>query len=760
MNKVLVPLLVLGMVACSPSVEIEENELTVVPSSVAEFDPANSIIPFPNNLLFAETGLLNIPAGCNETEAAATLRTVLLNGIDGFAMMNAPIYATFSEPVDVSSVADNVKLYNMTDGSTVDLYPMADTTTRWDASCTMETPVDRLLMIPATPLKADTYYAVIADHGLKAASGALYKPSYTWGFVRQAQNPVELVDVTDEAGVVTRSVVKNHTPFSAADPAGLASIEGIDLLWKAHEQVMSFAVDVMGHDRSNIVLAWGFKTQSADVALDGNVPGSPSHKAISQSGAMNIVSEINDPAAIEAHLLAELQGYWGTWARDQNNYGTEDRWMGEDAATAVPWACGNDDSEPYTWTTPCESIGAILHGHFRSPKFQNPELFDLWMPAMDPALIEYQDLDMVAFVPAGEAPEAGWPTVIWAHGIGDSKEQAYMTGAVFNQAGIALVAMDWAKSGVRADQVVVDASAGCPPGLTRPGNGQDQCFNGPIDGNPGTSRDNMRQSVVDGHAFVNSLRTSCDAANGGCGNLAIDVNNMGYFGHSLGGFVGGPLLGTTTTPFKAVVLNVTGIGWRDAAEKMTNKKWPCFFVNALIGLGLIEGETWEGADDITAFCIQEDWKNAPGYLGLATPFFWLMDAVEPGVYTSALGEKHDTILIQETVTDATVDNFITDRMAAILGIPGTDANVGGNADTSAGLDQNRLFLKYTSEPGVKDFTHASAKTPEPYATCIRDNAPAACTEAELANIAASKLGVRQMQADYIQFLVNHLTSAE
>ena len=59
-----------------------KNELTVVPSSVAEFDPANGIIPFPNNLLFAETGLLNIPAGCNETETAALLRTVLLNGID------------------------------------------------------------------------------------------------------------------------------------------------------------------------------------------------------------------------------------------------------------------------------------------------------------------------------------------------------------------------------------------------------------------------------------------------------------------------------------------------------------------------------------------------------------------------------------------------------------------------------------------------------------------------------------------------------
>ena len=113
----------------------------------------------------------------------------------------------------------------MTDGSTVDL-PM-NTTTRWDASCTRK-PRRPASMIPVTPLKADTYYAVVADHGL-TASGALYKPSYTWGFIRQANNPVEIVDSTDDAGVATRTV-KNQTPFSATDPAGLASIEGIDLL--------------------------------------------------------------------------------------------------------------------------------------------------------------------------------------------------------------------------------------------------------------------------------------------------------------------------------------------------------------------------------------------------------------------------------------------------------------------------------------------------------------------------------------------------
>jgi hypothetical protein len=270
----------------------------------------------------------------------------------------------------------------------------------------------------------------------------------------------------------------------------------------------------------------------------------------------------------------------------------------------------------------------------------------------------------------------------------------------------------------------------------------------------------MRQSVVDGHAFVHALRTSCSAASGGCGNLQIDTDNLGYFGHSLGGFIGGPVLGTTTTPFKAVVLNVTGIGWRDVAEKMTNKKWPCFFVNALIGLGVIEGETWEGNDDVGAFCIQEDWKNDPGYTQLATPFFWLMDATEPGVFTTAMGDRHDTILVQEVVDDATVDNFVTGRMAGLLGMTASAANSAGNADLSQGLDQARTYLQYGSEQGVKEYTHASAKVPEPFAKCLWGTGALDCNESEIASINANKLAVRQMQADYVQFLVNHLTSDE
>ncbi|MBT6434971.1 MAG: hypothetical protein HOK28_17870 [Deltaproteobacteria bacterium] len=762
MNRVLVPLLIVGMVGCAPKVEVDENELELTASSIAEFDPANSIIPFPNNLLFSETGLLNIPAGCNETATTATLRSVLLNGIDGFAMNNAPIYATFNQPVDVSTVAGNVKLYDMSDGSTLDVYALADTTLRWDSTCSMQSAVDRLMMSPVKPLKDDTYYAVVIGSGLKAASGESFKASATWGFVRQATNPVQIENVTAEDGTMSRSVVKNHTPFNPADAEGMASIEGIDLLWNTHSQLMSFAVDSMGHVRSDIILAWGFKTQSADVALDANVPGSPANTAVAQAGAMNITSEINSPAAIEQHLLAELDGYWGTWARNQNNYGTDDRWIGQDAAAKVPWACGDNDDGTYTWTTPCSSIGAIVHGNFRSPKFQNPELFDLWIPALNPPIMEYQNIEMVGFIPAGTAPAGGWPTVIWAHGIGDSKEQAYTVASVFNKAGIALVATDWVKSGVRADQVVVDEAAGCPPGLVRPGNGQDQCFNGTIDGNPGTLRDNLRQSVVDGHAFIHALRTSCDADNGGCGNLAIDTDNMGYFGHSLGGYLGQPLLGTLKEgyEFKSVVLNVTGVSWRDVLERMTNKKWPCFLINALIDAGTIEGEVWDGNDDVTAFCVAEEWQIDPAVNALLTPFSWLADAAEPGIFADAITSRHSTILIQESVSDATVDNSVTEEMASLLGIEPTTVAADAIAEANSALEQNQLYLKYQSEQGVADFTHASAKVPEPYATCLWDTAVTACSVEELANIEASKQGVRQMQADYIQFLVNHLTSGE
>ena len=58
---------------------------------IVEFDPSNRIIPFPNNLLIDPmTGLVNLPAQCNESATAKATREQVLNKLDGFGTEIGP----------------------------------------------------------------------------------------------------------------------------------------------------------------------------------------------------------------------------------------------------------------------------------------------------------------------------------------------------------------------------------------------------------------------------------------------------------------------------------------------------------------------------------------------------------------------------------------------------------------------------------------------------------------------------------------------
>jgi len=89
---------VLGLAGCVSKVEADPSELgPITPPPVAQFDPANQIIPLPNNLLLGPTtGKLALPAQCGETPAAAAIRTGVLNALDGFGTSKTVIQATFS----------------------------------------------------------------------------------------------------------------------------------------------------------------------------------------------------------------------------------------------------------------------------------------------------------------------------------------------------------------------------------------------------------------------------------------------------------------------------------------------------------------------------------------------------------------------------------------------------------------------------------------------------------------------------------------
>ena len=70
---------------------------------VARFDPANGVLPTPNNLLFAGSvdGTLNIPVADPSDPASATVQA--LNALDGFST-TGPMIATFSSALDPASL--------------------------------------------------------------------------------------------------------------------------------------------------------------------------------------------------------------------------------------------------------------------------------------------------------------------------------------------------------------------------------------------------------------------------------------------------------------------------------------------------------------------------------------------------------------------------------------------------------------------------------------------------------------------------------
>ena len=159
-----------------------------------EFDPAAKVIPFPNDrLLDPVTGLVNLPAPCNESATSKALREQVLNKLDGFGTYEVGIQATFTEPVDQASLKDRVVLYKRAtvtgtatepvDPATAKLVPVllrTATTARASADCGTTAAVSAVQIIPLVPLDQKSVYTVGLLSGIKTATGKDFGPSPTW----------------------------------------------------------------------------------------------------------------------------------------------------------------------------------------------------------------------------------------------------------------------------------------------------------------------------------------------------------------------------------------------------------------------------------------------------------------------------------------------------------------------------------------------------------------------------------------------------
>ncbi|HIP80933.1 MAG TPA: lipase [Leucothrix mucor] len=594
---------------------------TTEPSPTAVFSPADGG-PTTNNLLFAGStdGTLNIPNDAANPNPIITA----LNTLDGFSTTN-PIATTFGTPLDAASlvVGDSIHVFEVTTtaagvvtGVVAELAPNEIT------AVATGTENKTLALLPLRPLKESTTYMVVLTNGIKDAEGLSAKSSSTYLLLKSA------LEIPDSA---------------TSNPAQLAQLRALRPMVNAMESAVATppeGVDAVAPN--SIVLSWAFTTQSITPTLDavaenatagtltvaptGATPKTfiPTSAGISDVyiGTLDAPYFLKEPSATDP--LAGLTSYWkGVGGSNLTRFNP----------TAV--ATGTM-TMPVMLTIPKETD-------------DNPK------------------------------PDAGWPIVMYQHGITRVRTDMLIYADNLAKAGFALVAIDLPMHGI------TDPSSPFMADNTPFPNDREQTFNmdfvnnttgaaGP-DGNIDdsgrhfinlssllTSRDNMRQGVSN----LLTLRRSL-------GNIPnINADKVGFIAHSLGGVVGATYLGVETIPTPSSLMTMGG-GISAIVEN-----------SGSFGPPVIAGLAAQG---VTGDSLRRFFIAAQAILDPADPlnFASSISSVHPIHMIEVVGDGTD-----ENLPDQTIPNLVrplggTEPLAALMGLKSVSGTVNDIAPTAGGI---------------------------------------------------------------------------
>lgn len=539
------------------------------------FDPAAGVIPFPFDGLFADasgnlTGTLNIP----NPKGAPFVNDA--NRQDGFSTV-ASAFTDFTGKIDFATANTGLIVIDGSTGAT--LTPGTDyllqTSTALDD--TFGTPINsfrtRILIEPLKPLKESTTYIVAVTSALKSTDGLAVVPNAAFKVVSSS---------TPVTGSPSAQDMDTTSPDTYAYLHGLTPTQKFTLE-ALRARIFSPVVGALtapspgpAIPKAALVLAWPFTTQSITKTLTAVNNAATGQMLILQPSGLDSTA-VGAPAGADIYI-GKLMGlpYYLANATDStpDNAPLNSYWRNNGAVATGKFAPNKAvDCSYFVSGVPGVSAGKVTSTTACFPM---------------PAVQSNETIPVIATVPNSSTcqtaqPAAGWPVVIFQHGITGNRTQMLGIGPTLaGSACMVTIAIDLPLHGLpppkdMANLTPIDKVYLATGGIERTFN-LDANGNGPTSpdytGTPVssgthfinlasviTSRDNIREAVADLITLTRSIPTAAfvDATFTPIPGVKIDPSKIYFIGHSLGGIVGGTLLGVNTD-LKAATLAMPGGG--------------------------------------------------------------------------------------------------------------------------------------------------------------------------------------------------------
>jgi dienelactone hydrolase len=483
---------------------------------VATFDPANGIVPFPNNLLLLGTTdlTLNIPV---DDPGNFSDPKVAMNALDGFSTV-APWSTTFNMPIAASSIAGNVHVFQVNlsgpGGAVTGVVRELASPEEFVVALAPSDATGRTLAIaPTKPLQPMTSYMAVLTTGIEDATGEPIRASLPYLLAKRT-SPL------CSGGAST-------VPALAADEA--CALEPLRQLTNAQEAAAAAA----GVPADSIALSWVMTTQSTSTVLQ----------------AVDAVVEASPPAMTELAPTGKTLADLGLGLPP-----VADIYIGVIALPYFLSAPSADDptapltkfwnAAPGAYIDPCAGFG--LDPASTNLTYCNPL----------PVATSTQLVPVVMTIPNARSgrskPGAGWPIVIYEHGITRNRTDMFAIAGTLAAQGFAAVAIDLPLHGITDtsnpfyvgntpfaglgakertfDLDFQDNSTGAtgPDGAIDPSGSWFINLSSLL-----TSRDNLREGVADLFALAHAIPSMHVSA-----GTDFDGSRIAFVGQSLGSIVG------------------------------------------------------------------------------------------------------------------------------------------------------------------------------------------------------------------------------